>query len=90
MVAGGVAGGVVVYLAKLSALGFLLFMATFLGLQIFNCVVVTTFCVPLVAQLLLYKLLIVGLPLTSWRSMTCAFFLTAIPANSDARLDEMP
>ena len=88
--AGGVAGGVVVYLARLSALGFRLFMATFLGLQIFNCVVVTTSCVPLVAQLLLYKLLIVGLCLTSWMSITCAFFLTAIPANRDARFDEMP
>ena len=63
--AGGVAGGVVVYLARLSALGFLLFMATFRGLEIFNCVVVTTSCVPLVAQLLLYELLSWGLPLTS-------------------------
>jgi len=88
--AGGVAGGVVVYLANDSALGFLLFMATLRGLQIFNCVVVTTSCVPLVAQLLLYELSILGLSLTSWRSITCAFFFTAIPANSDAKFDEMP
>jgi len=88
--AGGVAGGVVVYLARLSALGFRLFMATFLGLQIFNCVVVTTSCVPLVAQLLLYELLSWGFALTSWRSITCALFFTAIPANRDARLEEMP
>ena len=88
--AGGVAGGVVVYLANDSALGFLLFMATFRGLQIFNCVVVTTSCVPLVAQLLLYELLSWGFALTSWMSITCAFFLTAIPANSDARFDDIP
>ena len=88
--AGGVAGGVVVYLAKLSALGFLLFMATFRGLEIFNCVVVTTSCVLFVAQLLLYELLSWGLHLTFWRSMTCAFFFTAIPAKSEAKFEEMP
>jgi hypothetical protein len=86
----GVAGGVVVYLANDSALGFLLFMATLRGLQIFNCVVVTTSCVPLVAQLLLYELLSWGFALTSWRSITCAFFFTAIPANKLAKFDEMP
>ena len=50
MVAGGVAGGVVVYLARLSALGLRLLMLTFLGLGIFTGVVVTGICVPSVAQ----------------------------------------
>jgi len=51
MGAGGVEGGVVVgYLARLSALGFLLLMQIFLGLVIFIGVVVAIVCVASVAQ----------------------------------------
>ena len=50
MVAGGVAGGVVVYLARLSALGLRLLMLIFLGLEILLGVGVTIVCMPSVAQ----------------------------------------
>ena len=50
MGAGGLAGGVVVYLAKLSALGFLVFMRLCLVLPGIFGVVVTIVCVSSVAQ----------------------------------------
>ena len=47
---GGLAGGVVVYLARLSALGFLVLMRLCLGFVKTFGVVVTIVCVPSVAQ----------------------------------------